>query len=459
MTERVPASFRDPAGFVFRRDGVLYRQVNDRNRANYEALMASGLYDALVDRTLLVPHAEAEVPAAEPAKGSLVIRPEMVAAISYPYEWCPGQLRAAGVATLEIQRIAMEHGMTLRDASAYNIQFHHGRPVLIDTLSFEPMVEGLPWVAYSQYCRHFLAPLALMSHVDVRLGQLLRSEIDGVPLDLASKLLPRRTRLQWGLGVHLHAHSSSQQRHAGDGEGSSPGREVSNRALLGLIDSLMAVTKRLKWQPPASTWRDYYAAAESYSDESSAHKRDVVADLLKSIQAEMIWDLGANTGQFSRLAAEVTGAQVLAIEMDPSAVEIHWQECQRNGDARVLPLLSDLSNPSPSQGWGHRERDSLESRGPADAILALALVHHLAIGNNVPLPDVLQWLATLGRKVIIEWIPKDDPMVRRLLATREDIFDEYSTEHFEAAAKEVFDIRSRRELDDSLRTIYSLERH
>ena len=244
--------------------------------------------------------------------------------------------------------------MTLRDASAYNIQFHDGRPVLIDTLSFEPLVEGRPWSAYGQFCRHFLAPLALMRHRDARLGMMLRTKIDGIPLDLASKMLPRRTRLQWGLGVHVHAHAASQRRHAArrtDGTAPRPtaSRRMSHQAMLGLVDSLLATTRKQTWRAAESAWRDYYVLRESYSGESMDAKRDLVSEVLGNVAAEVVWDLGANTGQFSRLAAEATGARVLAIEMDPSAVELNWRECTKSGNTRVLPLLIDLANPTPGR--------------------------------------------------------------------------------------------------------------
>jgi hypothetical protein len=464
MTERLASSFRDPAGFLFRRDGVLYRQVNEKYRENYDQLVSSGLYDELVRRQLLVPHIEAPIQPAEPDLGSLVIQPEVLPFISYPFEWCPGQLRAAGEATLEIQLVAIDHGMSLRDASAYNIQFHNGRPTLIDTLSFEPLADGAPWSAYGQYCRHFLAPLALMNHVDVKLGSLLRTELDGIPLDLASRLLPTRTRFQWGLGVHLHAHAASQRRHAEHVDATpdthkAARKPMSRRALIGLVESLSAATRKQRWRPAKSTWRDYYALRESYSLASMQHKTELVSDALKSVHADVVWDLGANTGHFSQLASDITGAHVVAIEMDRSAVEIHWEELRASKEpGRVLPLVNDLTNPTPAQGWAHRERASLADRGQADVVMALALVHHLAIGNNVPLSQLMEWLSTLAQTVIIEWIPKEDPMVQRLLASREDIFDDYTTATFELAASQFFDVRRSDEIKDSVRTLFVLER-
>lgn len=186
----LPGSFRDPSGFVFWRDGVIYRQVNAIYKEDYDHLMSSGLYKALVDAGLLIPHEEV---GAEPAVSDgayKIIRPELVTFVSYPYEWSFSQLKDAALTTLRVQHESMDFGMTLKDCSAYNVQFKDGKPVFIDTLSFERYREGTPWAPYRQFCQHFLAPLALMSHRDVRLSQLLRIHVDGVPLDLASSLLP-----------------------------------------------------------------------------------------------------------------------------------------------------------------------------------------------------------------------------------------------------------------------------
>lgn len=450
-------SFRDPAGFVFTRDGVLYRQVNTGFRAHYDRLMDSGLYAALVERGLLVEHEEVAEPVADAAQAAVVLRPERVGFISYPFEWSPGQLRAAAVATLEVQRIALDHDMSLRDASAYNVQFHNGRPVLIDTLSFEPVVEGRPWVAYRQFCQHFLAPLALMHHIDVRLGQLLRVHTDGIPLDLAAALLPGGTRLRPGLAIHIHAHATSQRRHAADATAASKARPFSRKAFENLIANLLATVRRQTWEPSPSAWRDYYAAKESYSDESLQHKEELVAKAVADAAPATVWDLGANTGRFSRIAA-AGGADVVALEMDPSAVELNWREVENQGDTQVLPLWMDLSNPTPAQGWAHTERPSISDRGPADVALALALIHHIAIGNNVPIPDIASWFATLCRRLIIEWVPKEDPMVQRLLASREDIFSGYGQESFEAAVEPHFAIEHREPVRGSVRTLYVLRR-
>jgi ribosomal protein L11 methylase PrmA len=453
---RLGASFRDPSGFLFSRRDSLYRQVNQVYQPHYDALLNSGLYPRLVKAGLLIPHQEVDVEPADPAQAYRVISPERVEFISYPYEWSFSQLKDAALVTMRVQKKALEAGMVLKDASAYNIQFHRGRPVLIDTLSFEIHNEGEPWVAYRQFCQHFLAPLALMALVDVRLGQLLRTNIDGVPLDLAARLLPRRTRLNMGLATHIHLHAAAQKRYAGQVEKPQL-RKMSRMAFLGLMDSLEGAVRKLTWKPAGTEWGDYYTASAShYTAAAFEAKRQVVQEYLQPIQPRQVWDLGANTGEFSRLAAD-QGVPTLAFDIDPAAVELNYQAMVEQKERHLLPLLMDFTNPSPGLGWQNHERDSLLERAPADALLALALIHHLAIANNVPLPHLAEFFRSLGRWLIIEFVPKEDSQVQILLASRQDIFPGYHAEGFEAAFRQAFTIHEKRTLPDTERVLYLME--
>jgi len=425
---RLPSSFRDPSGFLFQHDGVLYRQVNSTYQADYNRFMDSGLYQALVDESLLIPHQEAGVESPAPELAYRIIRPEPIPFISYPYEWCFSQLKDAALITLRIQKKALDFGMTLKDSSVYNVQFRHGRPVFIDTLSFTKYTEGQPWVAYRQFCQHFLAPLALMSYRDVRLSQLFRVHIDGLPLDLTSSLLPGRTRLRFSLLSHIHLHARSQKRFA-DKQVDVRRRRIGRYGLLGILNSLESGVKRLKWQPSGTEWADYYQDT-NYSQEAFQHKKSIVATFLDRVTPSSVWDLGANVGTFSRLAAD-RGIATVSFDVDPAAVEKNYLDCVARGETGILPLVLDLTNPSPGIGWQNRERMSLEERGPADAVLALALVHHLAISNNVPLPGIAGFLSQICGWLIIEFAPKNDSQVQRLLATREDVFPDYDEQAFE----------------------------
>ena len=291
---------------------------------------------------------------AAPQLAYKVIKPDQIAFVSYPYEWSFSQLKDAALTTLDIQKKALEFGMSLKDCSVYNIQFIKGKPVFIDTLSFERYREGSPWVAYRQFCQHFLAPLALMSHRDVRLGQLFRSHLDGIPLDLASKLLPRRTRFSFSLLSHIHLHARTQTRYA-DKQIDTKRPKLSRLGFTGIINSLESGVKRLKWNPGGTEWGDYYQDT-NYSAEAFQHKKQVVAEFLDAIRPGSVWDLGANTGIFSRIASD-KGIPTISFDIDPAAVEKNYLECRRRNETSHSPAPERSDQPQPGHWVAEQGED------------------------------------------------------------------------------------------------------
>ena len=451
--EFLGSSFRDPAGFVFKHDGQILRQINITGRESYDQLISSGLYDDLASASLLVRHDEVSPGSPQPDIAYKIIKPVSVPFISYPWEWSFSQLKDAALTTLQIQRKAMQHGMSLKDCSAFNIQFISARPVLIDTLSFEPYREGEPWVAYRQFCQHFLAPLALMSRCDIRLQQLWRANIDGIPLDLASRLLPLRSWFNFSLLTHLHLHAGSQKYFAGKSSVSTQSAKVSRNALFGIIDSLESGIRSLNYLPGRTEWGDYYANT-NYSDASADHKKKLLEQFFARIGSQkQVWDLGANTGIYSRVAS-CHCERVVSFDIDPVAVEKNYLACRNQQNCSILPLLLDLTNPSPAVGWENTERMSLLQRGPADAVMALALIHHLAISNNLPLSRIAAFLANICKHLIIEFVPKTDSQVQKLLATRPDIFPDYHAEGFETAFSRYFSCATADDIAGTHRRLY-----
>ncbi len=457
----LPASFRDPSGFMFEHNGVLFRQVNESCRGSYDCLLASGLYSRLVSKGWLVDHQEVNDPGIGKGEAYKVLCPRKIPFISYPYEWSFSQFKDAALLTLDIQLTALDYDMTLKDASAYNIQFDHGRPVMIDTLSFERYQEGKPWVAYRQFCQHFLAPLALMAKKDVRLGRLLTSYIDGIPLDLACNLLPGLTRFSPGLAMHLHLHSKTQKAYSETGPTQDARKKrsiaVSRNGLVGIVQGLRKAVTKLDCKLGATEWGDYYDST-NYSQDAFETKKALVRQYLEAVEPRMVWDLGANIGVFSRVAGQM-GVYTVSFDIDPAAVNSNYRQMRDNHEQNLLPLLLDLTNPSPGLGWGGMERCSLFQRSPVDCVMALALVHHLAISNNVPLSRLASFFDRLCSHLIIEFVPKQDSQVQRLLVSRKDIFDAYDQPHFEAAFSPYFKIRRSEVIKDSLRVLYLMQRH
>jgi hypothetical protein len=455
------SSFRDPSGFVFKRDGVIFRQIHKSYEAQYEHLMSSGLYDQLVSRKLLVPHEEVAGQGLSIENVYKIIKPQQIPYVSYPYEWCFSQLKDAALCTIEIQKLAIDYGMVLKDASAYNVQFIGSQCIFIDSLSFDFYSEGEPWVAYKQFCQHFVAPLSLMSKKDIRLSQLLRIYIDGLPLDLVSRLLPKTSWLNYSLLTHIHLHSKTQQAFANVAASEKPkinSRKISKFSYKALMESIGSCVQNQKLKSSDTEWGEYYSDT-NYIEDSMRNKEKMVLEFLRAIptRTSILHYLGSNNGHFSRVAAEA-GFHVISQDIDPIAVEKNYRQAKSDRVNNILPLLQDLTNPSNDMGWALTERDSFLRRCEGVAVMALALIHHLAISNNVPLSKQSEFFATFADHLLIEFVPKEDSQVRRLLATRKDIFTEYSEAGFERAFKARFNILRKESIEGSHRKLYLLER-
>ncbi|HVN79106.1 MAG TPA: SAM-dependent methyltransferase [Terriglobia bacterium] len=456
-TLSLPASFRDPAGFLFYRDAQLLRQINAVYQKDYDLFIQSGLYEHLTTAGQLVVHEEVNLDQAATGEAYKVLKPDIVDFVSYPYEWCFSQLKDAALLTLKLQREALSRGMCLKDASAYNIQFLKGRPVFIDTLSFQRYREGEPWVAYRQFCQHFLAPLVLMSYRDFRLNQLLRVYLDGIPLDLTRALLPRRTLLRFSLLIHIHLHARIQE-HFLNRRTNLKDHQVSRRNLLGLLDNLESAVAKTRWPSPRTEWSNYDAAT-LYGQESYQHKLQLVAEFADRVtpRPRMLWDLGANTGTYSWVASE-RGIPTIAFDADAACVEYLYGVCVKKNETHLLPLVLDLTNPSPGLGWENQERMAWSDRGPADATIALALVHHLAISNNLPLTRIAEFFHTVSHSLLIEFVPKSDKQVELLLSRRMDTFPDYTRRNFEEAFNRHFVIGRVDPIRNTDRVLYWMQR-
>ena len=449
MMTKDSASFRDRSGFVFSWEGKIYRWISPEYLPQYRHLMDSGLYKALVDRRLLVAHKEVVLDGFDAGEG-IVIQPKRIPFISYPYEWCFEQYQDAALTTMDIQNLALEYGMVLKDASAYNIQFLTGYAVLIDTLSFEFYQEGSPWGAYGQYCRHFFAPLMLMSNVDYRLGRLMQSFIDGIPIDLASTLMKGGGM---AAHMHIHAHAKSVMKHSDDGKkGTVKQAMMKKSALVAFCNSLRKDTAKIQPMKAVTEWGKYYSNT-NYTDAAAASKEVLVRNLLGEVGSlKNVWDLGANDGRYSRIANEL-GASVVAFDIDENAVELNWKEV-KSSHRKMLPLILDLSAPSPAIGFANEERKTIGERQKPDCIMMLAVIHHMAISNNLPFKRIAEWISGMTDSLIIEFVPKNDSQVQVLLATREDVFPDYDEAHFEGVFGRLFTLERKAPVEGSKRTMY-----
>jgi hypothetical protein len=454
--DRVFSSFRDPAGFVYNSEGQFFRQINLSYSEIYDEVINCGLFDSLIEKNWLLPFEEDGTESFKSDDGYKIIKPLRIPFVSYPYEWSFSQIKDAALLTLDIHLAALQKGLLLKDASSYNIQFYKGRPIFIDHLSFDLSDRYGVWPAYGQFCRHFLAPLVLMSRVNIQLGQLYRLYLDGVPLDLATAMLPAKNRLNPGLLMHLYLHARSQNKYADQGNKLKESQKLTSKQLISIARSLRNTVKNISWKPSNTEWGDYYTDT-NYNDVAMTSKKEIVSDFLQQISPKKVWDLGGNIGVMSRLALQ-NGAHVLSFDIDPAAVEKNYLQCKEENERNLLPLIMDFNNPSPDIGFACRERDSLTTRGPADLLLALALIHHLSISNNLPFIYLSEYFSSLGNWLIIEFVPKKDSQVQRLLTSREDIFVDYTEDYFEASFSNNFSIIKKERISESDRIVYLMRK-
>ncbi|HEV2747973.1 MAG TPA: class I SAM-dependent methyltransferase [Allosphingosinicella sp.] len=427
-----PGSFRDPGGRVFEAQDRILRAVMPSAAPGFASARDSGLYDRLVAGGRIVPFRDVTPTERRDrlADAELVLEHPRVPFISYPYEWSFALHRAAALFHLDLHLEALDSGFTLSDATAYNVQFNGVKPVFIDHLSIRPYVEGEIWAGHRQFCMQFLNPLLLWSALEVQPNHWFRGNLEGIaPEDLA-KLLPLRKKLSWTILMHVVAQAAMQRRSVRTITGSASYRQAKLplEATKAMLRGLRRKIERLAPPSHATVWGDY-AGRNSYADPEAKAKAAFVAEMVAAVRPELMFDLGCNSGDYSAVALAAGADKVIGFDFDHGALELaHSRAVQEKLD--FLPLWLDAANPSPAQGWGQAERKGLAGRAAPQAIVALAFIHHIAIGRNVPLDMATRWIVDMAPAGIIEFPSKADPMVQSLLAQREDIFPGYDEEAF-----------------------------
>ncbi len=436
MTSSRPdaGSFRDRSGRVFLLDERVYRTVMPVAAADFEFVRSTGLIDALIAEGRLIQEtiADREVLGEVGRKARYVLEHPRLPYVSYPYEWPFAALKAAALLQLDIHLAALKRGVTLSDASAYNVQFRGARPLFIDALSFRRYVEGDYWTAHRQFCDQFLNPLLLRALLGVPHNAWYRGSLEGITAEEMSALLPLRRKLSWNVFTHVALQARLQRGTQRDDKALARA-QARKLPLIGFQQILRGMRNWIaRLEPKVSgktVWADY-AREHSYEDEDERRKRQFVAEFVAARKPQMLFDLGCNTGDYSKLALDSGAGYVVGFDFDQHAVQAAFRQSSAER-LEFLPLILDATNPSPDQGWAEAERAGFTRRSPADAVIALALIHHLAIAKNVPMDQVIAWIVAMAPQGVIEFVQKSDPMVQRLLQLREDVFDDYDQETFE----------------------------
>ena len=450
-----PGSFRDPESRVFYAGDEVYRALSPDGLSDFEALSSTGLLDD--PRMVRTERADGvgllrELLVHEPAG---VLRHERIPFVSYPYEWTFSMLKDAALVQLDLLLAALDHDMVVKDSTPYNVQFKGASPRFVDIGSFERLREGEPWVGYRQFCMLYLYPLMLLALKGVPFQPWLRGSIDGITPGQMRGLMSFRDRFRRGVFTNVFLHAKLEARYADrpDQVKQEVKRVFRKELLVANVRKMRKLVERLSWDPPEGVWTAY-GERNTYTDDDARRKDEFVRQVATSRSFELVWDIGANNGRYSRIAAE--GARtIVAVDADQGPVELLYRELRAEGDERILPLTMNLADPSPGLGWRGLERRALSQRGTPDLVLALALIHHVAISANVPVREFIDWLASLESELVIEFPTREDPMVKKLLAPkREGLHPDYELSFFERCLAEAFEVERTERLESGTRVLY-----
>jgi ribosomal protein L11 methylase PrmA len=453
-------SFRDRNARVFLNEKEVYRGLGPQALKEWETLAEKKFFLACMSKGQVV-QTEMVDPVAEKIGAGLqaqyvaFLKHQKIPFVSYAYEWPFGMLKDAALLQLDLLLASLDEGMILKDSSHFNFQWQGAQPIFIDTASFEVLRKGEPWVGYRQFCEMFLFPLMLQAYKDVPYQSWLRGSIDGINVDSFAKLLSARDLLRSGVLLHAYLQSKAQSRFSDSNKDVKKGLAAagfSRDLIKANVKGLRNLISKLTWNRSKSEW-SHYAKEHSYTDNDYEIKKTFVRDVVHSREWSLAWDIGCNTGTFSRIAAE-KAKYVVAMDLDQLAVEYLYQELKKEGNTRILPLVGNLADPAPNLGWRGMERKSLPERGRPELTLCLALIHHIVISANIPMQEFVGWLADLGTSLVIEFVTKQDEMVEKLLRNKIDNYADYEVDYFEKCLAEHFRVEKRQEVKGGKRILY-----
>jgi ribosomal protein L11 methylase PrmA len=463
VVRRNAGSYRDPAGHVYESGGRIFRTINERARSDYEVVRDQGVLASAVQKGLLIDSQEVERAQWDEgfARAAYVVEHPRVEFISYPYEWPFRALKAAALHHLDLQLYLLTKKAALSDSTAYNVQFSGPRPIFIDLLSVRPYREGEFWLGHRQFCEQFLNPLLLQSKLGISFNTWYRGNLEGIPTADLARALPLSSRFSWNMLSQVILQAKLQAK-ATDApaqaiQEAKKSRTLSRAAYEGMLRQLRNWIARLEPANTGATVWGNYAKDNTYTGAEAQEKRRFIAEFAAKTRPNVLIDIGCNTGDYSVAALEGGASYVVGFDFDQRALDLAFSRSETE-NLKFLPLWLDASNPSPDQGWMQAERAGFGERAKVDAVVALAFEHHLAIAKNVPLPQVVDWLVDRAPVGVIEFVPKDDPTVKTMLALREDIFDDYSIETFTNRLNERARIVQQKVVSESGRTLFFYER-
>ena len=419
------SSFRDDAGQIFNFKNRIFRSIKNDYIENYNFIKNQDIYQILINKNLLINSWEPkdqDLTSQNIDNVNKFLEHEKLENWSYPYEWTFSQLKKAAIFHLDFQLFLLEKNISLKDASAYNIQFKNNKPIFIDILSLQKLDENTPWQGHKQFCEEFLNPLVFSSYFNLPFNEIYKGNLNGISNRQIINLLGYKIFFSFSLLINVYFTESL----SGKSGVSKKKKERSyKQSQYFLINNLKKFIKKLKYKKNKSTWSNY-SNTHSYSIESEIEKENILKSYISINKPYSLIDIGCNDGKYSFLAKESGVKKIIALDYDMQCLE----KIELDNNEIVTPLYADLSNLSSSIGWNNKEKKSFIERFNFDFSLSFAVVHHLVISKNIPLYEVLNFIIKLSKKGLVEFIPNDDEMVKRMKMFKTKAYDDYNLENF-----------------------------
>lgn len=446
------SSFRDPSGYVFVKNHELFRVIKPIYFKQYNVLTESGFFQTLFQNNLLIKHEEVSN-----NEDEIIIKPQQIPFVTYPYEWSFEQYKEAALLTLKLQKYALVNGFSLKDASAFNVAFFKGKAVFIDTLSFDFYEEGKPWRGYKQFIMHFLGPLVLAHYHGNDMLKLLQQYIDGVPVKMIASILPYKTKFSPVLYTNIHLLAKFEDKHNEDKLKESRISKLSKKGQIKIIETLYDFISKLGVENK-SEWSDYYHKM-NYSDVAFESKSTIIKKWVENLEVNRLIDVGGNNGHFVRALGESV-EYALVCDIDSNAVDSNYNRVVEKKESYILPFVLDVLSPSPAIGFRNKERLSFNERiqkFQPDVTLALALIHHVSLSGNVPFDLSAKFFASFSKYLIVEFPKREDSWVKKILQNKGDFenhFGFYNVDDFEKYYAEYFELKEKITIEGSQRVLY-----
>ena len=448
-----PSSFRDDAGQIFNFKNRIFRSINNNYIENYNFLENQDIYQILINKNLLINSWEVkdqDLISQKFDKVNKFLEHEKLENWIYPYEWTFSQLKNAAIFHLDFQLYLLGKNISLKDASAYNIQFKNNKPIFIDILSLQKLDENTPWQGHKQFCEEFLNPLVYSSYFNLPFNEIYKGNLNGISNRQIINLLGYKIFFSFSLLINVYFTENLSSK---SGVSKKNRKRSYKQSQIFLIKNLKNFIKKLKYEKNKSTWSNY-SNAHSYSKESEIEKENILKSYISTNNPYSLIDMGCNDAKYSFISKELGVKKIIALDYDMQCLE----KIKFDNNEVITPLYADLSNLSSPIGWDGKEKKSFVERFNFDFSLSFALIHHLVIGKNIPLYEVLNFIIKLSKKGLVEFIPNDDEMVKRMKMFKTKDYDDYNLENFLKFLNEKCNIVKVHDLKGSKRKIIYYEK-